>query len=224
MRNVKILGAAFFTVLAFGAISVASASARQWLKNGASIPVAKEPAVTEGKWTILGLGIFGIAEIEIECNGKLNGTVGPLAKDEVTSVTDLAGNIKVEDCSIMRQSSEVCLNTSMLKFPAALVEGEQTPWTTELLEPNRGEIADDFLAGAGKIPSFKVECELATKKFTEELCEGAVKTDPLKNVVGGVESQVLNAPSSKCNKGANSTRLSAKGITKLTGGGALTVS
>jgi len=209
MRKAKILGAALVAVIAFAALSAGSASANQWLKNGAAI-ATKEPAVTKGTWKIIASTLFG-GKITLECNGELRGTVGPGAEDEVTAATDLAGK-KVIDCKILTNTTP-CMGT------LTLVEAEHLPWKTKLA----GTLEDFFeSSGAGK-PAFDVKCELSTGSFTLELCEGNVKSDTLKNITGGVEGRVLKVKSEKCNGFGNSSEVEANGTTSLSSG-TLTVS
>jgi hypothetical protein len=211
MRKVKILGAAFVAVLAFGVISAASASANQWLKNGAAI-TAKESAVTEGTWEITASTLFG-GKITMECKGKLVGTVGPGTEDAVTSATDSNGN-KLIDC-LIKTNTTPCMKT------LTLVEAEHLPWKTELLEPKAGEIIDHFspgLTGTEMEPAFLVKCELSTGSFTSELCEGNVLTEKLVNLTAGVDGKLSKQMSKKCKGFGNSAEIAATGETKLLSG------
>jgi hypothetical protein len=209
MRKVKI-GVALFAVLAFGAISAASASAAPlWLKGGASI-TKQELAETTGTWTLTGHGIFGIGELEVECMGRLIGWVGPGNEDLVTEATELTNHNKLINCKVIKESVAKCL-TSL-----ALVEGEHLPWKTELLENAGKEVSDDFKSDGNGVPAFRVLCELSSGKFTEELCEGIVKTDTLINLGSGkVEGKVLKVASEKCKGSGNTAEVSAAGETDL---------
>jgi hypothetical protein len=75
-------------VLAFGALSIASASATLWLRNGVS--VSQTIADSHGLWELHNTkipGIFGGGEITIHCTGLTHGTVGTGgngAADEIT--------------------------------------------------------------------------------------------------------------------------------------------
>jgi hypothetical protein len=195
MSKIKVLGAAFFAVLAFGAMSAANASAGEWLLNGAKITTAVH-AVTEGTWLLLALGFGGFSVTHVICNGKLLGTVGPGVKDEVTKVESLSGATTV-DCEVLHSELGICSGSLL-----ALVKAINLPWATELLLPSGTEIVDHFTSTvAGKEVGFEVECTTGTGGKFKESCEGNVLTKPLSNVTGGVLGEILNALSKSCSGG-----------------------
>jgi hypothetical protein len=156
-----------------------------------------------------GLQFFGTIKTTVECNGKLIGTVGPNAEDEVTEVTDLNGNKPPLNCKVTELGP--CSGNLL-----ALVTPENLPWKTELLEPAPGEIVDHFKDGGKGKPAFSVECTLSDMSKATELCEGTVLTDALVNETGGiVGGSVLNSLSEKCNKAGGESHVNAKGTTKL---------
>lgn len=206
MRKVRIIGAAFFAVLAFGVISASASAAPEWYKNGAKLTV-KEEAVTKGTWTLEGLGIFGI-KLKVECNGELVGTVGPGGADEITEVKDLTGKTLL-DCKLVEKA--LCETGTL-----ALVEAEKLNWTSALETSGTGVI-DKFGTAA-----FDVRCLLSGGSWSLELCEGPSNSDLLVNLSDGtVDGEVLKANSTKCNNSSNTAHTSANGKTSLVHGGTL---
>jgi hypothetical protein len=215
MRKIRILGVAFFAVLAFGAIAATNASAAQWLINGAAITTAQH-VTTEGTWLLRGLGFFG-SEIHVVCNGILLGTVGPGDKDLVSAVTDLEGHANLH-CEVL---------STLCEGKLALVLAENLPWETLLLEPKANEFIDHFkedLSEPKGKPAFLLECTLPLGVKSKELCESTeILTHALQNVTGGVLGEILEELSTKCTNANTVSHISGHGIVKaLTG--TLTVS
>jgi hypothetical protein len=213
MRKMQVLGAVFFAVLAFVTISVASASAAQWLVGGKAITTAQH-AVTEGKWLLLALSFGGFVKTHVTCNGVLLGTVGPGAKDEVSKVYGLTGESETTiNCTVLSAELGACSGSTL-----ALVKAEHLPWATELLEPKAGEFVDHFKSSGAGLPAFSVECTLSNSTKFTELCEGEVLTDALTNEPGGVFGKELNQLSSKCKTAGNVGHVEGEGEVKTLSG------
>jgi hypothetical protein len=209
MRKVKIVGAVFCAALAIGVVAASSASAAQWLLNGAAITKAT-PATTSGTWLLLGLSFFGTVKTHVICNGKLIGTVGPGSADEVSEVQSLTGEKNTINCEMDHNELGGCPGALLV-----LVTAEKLPWTSKL----EAGIVDKFGNAA-----FKVECTLSGGSKSSELCEGPSVTKKLVNVSTGVEGEIENALSSKCNTSGTVSHVFASGITVDNEGGVLSVS
>jgi hypothetical protein len=223
MRKIQILGAAFFAVLAFGAVVAASAWANdEWSVGGSLVGLAQTVgSVVEGKWLLVALGFGGAVETRVECNGKLIGSVNGLnasgiGTDLITNVEGLtAGETKIK-CTIV---SGFCTSN-------AVVTAEHLSWATKLLlESGATTPKDDFSEdGKGK-PAFELECIEGFGGKFKELCEGNVKSEALKNEgTGTVGGKLFNQLSEKCNVSGNVAHLYGTGIIKTLSGATLTVS
>jgi hypothetical protein len=234
MRKIQILGAAFFAVLAFGAIVAASASATdEWLINGNLVGLGEQVhARVLGTWLLLALGFGGISVVHVVCNGVLLGTLNGLnpsgiGTDTITLVENLAGTEKdLIKCKVLHGTGEEELGICSGSLEAT-VHALHLPWLTKLLLPRSGMATpeDDFSEeGKGK-PAFELECtEFLGGKF-KETCEANVKTDELKNETNGtILGRLLNQLSEKCNGTGNSAHLYGTGILETLSGLAVTVS
>jgi hypothetical protein len=169
MKKIHIIGLALVAMFAFSAIAASAAVASpEWLIDGNPV-AAKTAVLSEGELLLCDDkgGVFG-EKVCIHCSGKDKGTVGPGKSDEVTEVTDLAGNKDITSCT----NDEGC-------GTAKLVEAENLPWPTELTS-----LTTDLVGAAGKQPGYSVECEAFGAKITD-LCEGHA-TVKVSNVAGGV--------------------------------------
>jgi hypothetical protein len=230
MRKIQILGAAFFAVLAFGAIVAASASATdEWLVGGNLVGLGeKVNAVVEGTWLLLALGFGGISETHLVCSGKLIGTVNGLNAQGIgTDLIELVEGLKTGEqdlvkCEVLHNQLGICSGSL-----AATIHAEHLPWLTKLLLPSgTTRPLDDFSEdGKGK-PAFELECIEAFGGAFKELCEGNVKTDELTNnaTAKDVEGKILNELSELCNTSSNKAHISGTGLIRTLSGLALAVS
>jgi hypothetical protein len=196
MKKIKILGA-LLAVLAFGAVSAASAVAvPKWLLAGKEIAAATH-AVTEGKFLLLGLSLKPTVSTHIVCNGTLLGTVGPGGADLVEKVFGLKGESeKRVNCEVLHSELGECTGSLL-----ALLEAENLPWKTELLLPvGTTEIVDHFLAEPnGGNPAFLLLCTGAFGVEIKILCLSKnILTKGLVNRAEGVFGTILNELSESC--------------------------
>lgn len=135
-----------------GIVAASSFAAPEWLLKAAKLST-EEPSVNEGKIVIHHEGGLG-GTMEIECDGKFIGTVGPGAKDKITEVQSLTGEKDLIVCTQLTSNSDC---------PAKLtVHVIHLPWDTELLEA-AGTITDDILNSGAGAPGFEQLCALAVK-------------------------------------------------------------
>ena len=214
MRKVQMICAVCLALSAFGVGLTVSASAAQWLLNGAAITAAQH-SITEGKWLLLMLALAGFAKTHIICNGVLLGTVGPGAKDEVKKVYGLRGESEIIiDCTVLSTELGACSGSSL-----ALVDAEHLPWATQMLEPKSGEFVDHFTSSGSGLPAFRLECTLANGTPLIELCEGELLTDAITNDIGGGSSgKMLNQLSAKCNTAGTVAHTDSEGLTNTLSG------
>jgi hypothetical protein len=223
MSKVRILGVAFFAVLALGVIAAASASAtNEWLVGGKLVGLTeKVSVVVEGTWLLLGLSFFGSVKTHVLCNGKLFGTVNGLntsnrGTDTVTSIEDLRGHKGTVECEVL--SGGGCVTTK----PAS-VTALNLPYETELLTGPKDMFKSTT---AGKEPGFKVECTLSNGSSTSEECEGVVETGVLTNeTIGGtVVGEIPETGSKSCKGFGNEAHVKGTGVIKTLNASAIAIS
>ena len=93
MRKFQVFGLMLFAVLAFSAVATASAFAEvgEWLVENVK-PAEALPAETEGLLIVARLVSSTNSAVlqEVDCEGILDGTIGPGVADTVTAVLNLA--------------------------------------------------------------------------------------------------------------------------------------
>jgi len=163
MKKIHVLGIMIFAILAVGAVSVASASALEWLEDGAAITVAKASETTgEIKLRNTNGGGLGL-NVEVLCSGTFDGTVGPGINDEITAVLSLT---KV---AVTLAAPLACTNVANCESPQ--VSAVNLPWKTELL--TEGTLFLDMLLGN---PGWEIDCNTIFG-LIEESCTGPVSSD-----------------------------------------------
>lgn len=181
MRKLQVIGLALVSVFAFCAFAASSASAHEWLVNGAAVPAGGVTVDSEG--TLLLEDMSGLAkEAAVVCLGTGLGLVLPAGKDEQNSIT--VGTCRVEKpCATFEKAAAVNL-----------------PWTTELLEPVAGGgHTDAILTGTGGNPGWLVECnEGGIIGKVDDTCT-TTKGEPLaNNENGNVDIEFMaNGPKSE---------------------------
>jgi hypothetical protein len=201
MRKIQKFGFALFAVVAFSATAATGAFAEpEWLVELAAINQTL-PAETEGLWNMISLE-SGNELVAIDCEGVLDGTIGPpvaakpgVGTDEITSVlslnqetissTQLSG--LALGCLVAKSAG--VLGDCMLNTLAA-VWPENLPWKTEMELMAAAPIWLDILSGpVGKEPAWESEC--STNIGTQSLlCEGLVSA-AVSNEAGTVPPSVL---------------------------------
>jgi hypothetical protein len=173
MRKIQIIGLALVAMFAFSAFASSAWAADEWLVGGNPV-TTKVASTAEGSLKLCDDkgGIFG-EKVCIECSGKSKGTIGPAAADEVTEVTDLAGNKRITNCVNLENCGT-----------AEAVEAENLPWPTKIVL--EGTEFRDTVGAAGKEPGYFVECSSFGFKV-QDLCEGEANVK-LENVAGGVNA------------------------------------
>jgi hypothetical protein len=234
MRKTYLFGLALVAMLVFSSLVASTASAlSQWLANNNTIATALE-AETKGL-LLLDTLEAGFLVVAIDCNGTLDGTVGPGIQDSVTDVLNAAGEVITELGAAPELALECKVETSVLNGCGAVgstakVWVDNLSLTTVPVKVWKSEILlegttflDDFTGGgAGKEPGYEVECS----NGATDLCEGPVSAiltnDPLPE--GGVLGTFTEATNeSPCVSGRIS-HLIGEGLTLLLNGEALQVS
>lgn len=212
MRKHQIVGSMVVAMLMSCVIAVASASAAEWLLNGAKISSATS-VTSEGALTVEDSKATGGA-VKIECSGKFIGTVGPGATDKITEVLSLTGTSTIS-CTLITRGA--CEGTT------AEAKAIHLPWATELLLATETEFRDDLSSGGSGEVGVTVVCKTLIGNVTDE-CTGKTSSEEL-NVTGGVED-IFEAKSETLNcslGGAGAGVLRGKS-TKKAASGTLTVS
>lgn len=186
MKKIHALALTLVAVFAFGAISVASASAAEWLINGS--PVATLTS-TEG----IGALVLGDEAIGLKmlCEAVLDGSVGPAGEDEITEI--LVGGVATSLTKPIK-----CEGEAGCASPAeAAAEG--LPWHTKLTV--NGTTIEDTIEKATYWSMCNVlgflteeECTVTNGKWPlkngtsdVEVAAGTVVSPPGNCTVGGVE-------------------------------------
>jgi hypothetical protein len=200
MRKIQILGFALFAMVAFSAIAATAAFAEpEWLVEKNAL-LQTLPAETEGLLNLVALENGGQLNV-IDCEGVLDGTIGPpvaakpgVGTDEITSVLSL--NQETISAPLMGLALG-CLVTQSANGlgdcvvnDLAAVWPENLPWKTELELMTVAPIWLDILSGpAGKEPAWESECN-TNIGAQSLLCEG-LATATVSNEPGTVPPSVL---------------------------------
>jgi len=163
MKKIHVLGIMVLTMLALGVVSIASASALEWLEDGLAMTAAKASEAT-GEIKIRNTNGGGLGlNFEILCSVTFVGSVGPGAADEVTSIKELTG------ASVTLAAPVSCTNVANCGAP--LVSAVNLPWKTKLATV--GALFVDTIEGT---PGWEFDC-VTVFGLIEETCTGPVKTD-----------------------------------------------
>lgn len=232
MKKIHLFGIAMLAVFAFGALTVASASAApvfllaEWLVNGGAV-TALTAVDAEGE-LLLAETILGI-RIEALCSGILDGSIDPNGVLTITELLSLAGAAVAQ--TLGTTTAIACTNTANCTEPLAIAQ--DLPWTAtlDLIEetglPNPS-FALLLTTGTGAAPGYEVEC---MGSGTSDLCvgESAQKvTNEGTNVDVMFEdafNELAGFFQANCNTaGARTGLVEGLGTLLLTGGGTLAVS
>jgi len=199
-----ILGA----VLSLLALMPAGAVAAEWLLNGE--PITTAAAVTSAGTLLLGdLAATG-GEVAIVCEGTDKGTVGPEAKDEVTSMTATA-------CTF-----ESGKNGSCTASDAVTARAVHLPWLTLLVSV--AEVTRDKLTGSAGAPGWQVECTVGGIIKVSDECTSANALPDVVNLASGVDTEFLATETAGCSLGtATSGMVIGSDLTKNPTGQTLSV-
>jgi hypothetical protein len=187
IARMKLMGLTVVAALAVLAVMAASASALQWLLDGKPI---------EGTVHVNSSGSLLLADLAapsggtfIVCKGTGEGTIGPLAHDEITE-------LKARTCEFQTGKNGAC--EASVEPTARAVN---LPWLT-LLVTVSGTTRDDVLPGkSGKSPGWKVECQvLGIFKVSDE-CTTASGSPVVANVAGGVTTTFEEKETASCTEG-----------------------
>lgn len=155
MKKIHALALALVAVFAFGALSVASASALEWLIDGAAVTALTS---TEGIGTLV-LEDSKIG-LKMACNGVLDGSVGPNGEDEITEI--LVGGVATSLAKPI-----VCTGLGGCGSPAEAA-GEGLPWHTQLAGTSEDTISSATYWSMCNVLGFltEEECTVTNGKWT----------------------------------------------------------
>src|SRR5258708_35871573 len=149
MKKLHIFNLALVAVFAFGALTVASASAvefllAEWLVNGS--PVTTELATDSEGELLFEETVLGI-KIDALCSGILDGTIGANGADLITALLNLAGG-EIPTTELV-EPGIACTND--LNCPEPLAWADKLPWESllELMVDGTETFFVDLLIGAG---------------------------------------------------------------------------
>jgi hypothetical protein len=185
MSKFKNIVFVLIAVFAFCVAAVASASANEWLWNGATVTTALAVSIA---------GELLLEDMEtgtaVLCSGKFEGTIEEANKDLITGVeglkgerTDLSGLSEPIEC--VWETAGLC-ETAMLP----LVLPIHLDWLTVLDLISSTLWIDLITEGEGGLPGFTIlNCLVAGFEVTDT-CEGATGVD-LKNTETDIEAEFL---------------------------------
>jgi hypothetical protein len=158
MKKIHVLGIGVLAMLVVGIMSVASASAAEWLANGAVIGAAKA-STTTGEILLRNTNAGGLGlNVEVLCSGSFDGTVGPGKNDTIEKVLSLSG------VEVTLAAPLACTNEANCSSPQVSAVG--LPWKTELTSLTTDKITT---ATAG----WEIDCTTIFG-LIEETCTGSV--------------------------------------------------
>jgi hypothetical protein len=207
MLRLQMIGLALVVALAMSALVSASAfAAHEWLLNGAAITTAvKIKSKSVGGLLLEDLKATGGA-VAILCEGEDKGTVGPGAKDEVTSIT--ANNCSFEKNGQCEAGQSVTANALHL------------PWKTTL-ELVSGELRD-VVMGTGGEPGWNVECTVLKFFKVQDECTGLTSTGIHNDSTGVLAIFDSKTPLASCtNGGANAGMVKGTDLNENPTGGTI---
>jgi len=225
MKRFYAVGLAFAAVFALSAVVVSAAAAEQalWLENGNEITA--KPATDSEGLLVLTVDSF-VGHVKIDCEGILDGSVGPNGVDEVTAVLTSGGALVSGtaltgtslDCTVTESTITSLCETGEL----AEVWGIKLPWVSQLGELTATEPYSDVLSLSTKPSGYTVFCPI---KGGEETCEGN-PTSQVKNGVGDVTATFANQKPAedKCAGFGTEGLVEGEGLILLTSGATLSVS
>jgi hypothetical protein len=187
MTRTKLVGLTVFALFAICAVMSASASALQWLLDGK--PIEKVVHVNSSGTLLLADLAAPKGGTYIICKGTGEGTIGPLAHDEITE-------IKATECEFQPERNGECVSSKPVTARAV-----NLPWLT-LLVTVGGETRDDILpTKAGKNPGWAVECTVLEIFRVEDECTTATGSPLVSNVAGGVTTAFSEKETASCTLG-----------------------
>jgi len=188
MTRIKLIGLTLIATLAIAAVVSASASALQWLLSGK--PITSRVAVTgSGKLLLADTKAIG-GESAIVCEGTAKGFAGPAAKSEVTE-------LKASKCSFQAEKNSSC-EASSEPTASAL----NLPWLSLLLS-FEGFTRTSFTAPGGKVPGWKLECQVAGIFKVSDECTATSAFPEVVNLAAGVGILVLGTGDANCSNGGD---------------------
>jgi hypothetical protein len=161
MTRIKMLGLMVGAVFALSAVAASTASAVQWLNNGAAITSAL---------LVLSTGTLLLQDLStgaaVICKGDNHGTVGPGAVDLTLSVISLG-------CVFDTGKTGPC-EAGVTPSAAAV----HLPWITRLLTV-AGATRDMIEETPGKgAPGWEVKCKVPIFGIVTDTCTSATEGDP----------------------------------------------
>ena len=177
MRKIKAILLALAAVSALSAMLSASASATQWLINGASLVGTLAVSIGE---TLLLEDMGAPVKLDILCTGFFDGSITAPNLDLITEVLNLAKVKEVPlDCEVDNNAG-TCENNLALLTPIHL------PWATELLlVSGTTTLWLDDLTGTGGEPGYELLCESSLLGDIKDTCSGNTSAD-VENTASGL--------------------------------------
>jgi hypothetical protein len=210
--RVKLVGLMVFAVFAVFAVMASSASALQWLLDGK--PIEKPVGVSSsGALQLADLAATGGAT-EIVCEGSGTGTIGPLAHDEVKTLT-------AEKCRFVSGKNGSCEASD-----AVTAKAVNLPYLTLLITVGAGVTEDLISPGArGGNPGWSVECTVLGVFRAQDECTAPDARTLVVNLAGGVDTIFQESETASCTLGnATSGMAFGTGLNKNPTGHTISVS
>jgi hypothetical protein len=191
MVRLRLVGLMLVVVFVVLVVVAGSASALQWLLDGK--PIEKAVGVSASyKLQFADLAATG-GSTEMVCEGSSTGRIGPLAHDEVVTLT-------AEKCRFVSGKNGSCEAEKEVTGRAV-----NLPYLTLLITVGAGVTEDLISPGArGGNPGWSVECTVLGVFRTQDTCTSPDTRTLVVNLAGGVDTIFQESETLSCTLG-NST-------------------
>jgi hypothetical protein len=212
MKKIQITGIAILVMLAFSSVIVSSASAAEWEVEGKGVVQVVNVNSHGAIILVHEGGTFG--DVEVECTGLLDGTVGPNGTGLIRLVLSLSGSSTENDLIKCTNIKAPCENTPT-------VHVENLPWLTKLLTVGT-TIFTDFEEDESPfnkgIPALDVLCRVLLQEVFL-LCLGLVRATFIGNLANGalLRWEKGNTLFAQCSDGGKEWIITGKITTELLG-------
>jgi hypothetical protein len=120
-----------------------------------------------------------LGEVEIQCQGTDEGTVGPQSKDEITSIT-----IELKQCKVLKNCEKI-ESISIIHLP----------WETRLAEEN-GQQRDKIKSSGAGAPGWVITCHTGLGNVSDE-CTSETGSTLMEDLENGTVNAIFEKESGK---------------------------
>ena len=225
MKKSHIFGVMLFAVLAFCAVSAASAFAAEaeWLVNGKTVSAEKaeglEALATSSELQLTDLTALGNGTVD--CSGTLKGTIINSKDILITEVLNLAGTViplvALEGTGLNCEGLELCTGL-------AEAWADNLPWLVEPELQANGTFLFNLTEDEGHgPPGYHIVCKNILGGTTEDLCTRTLSTGLLENMTTEGLLAIFSLTELETNKEEATCTLTKEETGHVNGSGTITV-